>query len=181
VEGAMDSLKKKLFSLTKAQIVIIAAIFLVLCIFLMLFIGSVWGSIKQPIAFNHKIHADNELMCLDCHIYYEDHASSGRPTLEICSGCHEEPQGEGREEKKIVEHVQSGEEVEWKRLYRVPEDVLFSHRRHVVLGELECAQCHGKIGESTKPPAKPLKIKMKKCMNCHEDAEVSNDCISCHR
>ena len=177
----MDSLKKKLFSLSRTQIVIFSAIFLVLCIFLILAIGSVWGSIKQPIFFNHKIHADNELMCLDCHIYYEDHASSGRPTIDICSGCHEEPLGDSREEKKIVEHVQSGEEVEWERLYLVPEDVLFSHRRHVVLGSIECAVCHGNIGLSTKPPAKPLKIKMKKCMNCHEKTEVSNDCISCHR
>ena len=178
----MDFKNKKLFFLTKKnQVFILAPLVLIVGLFLIFSFVAVWGSVKQPIAFNHKIHADNELVCLDCHIYYEEHASSGRPSIEICSACHDEPQGEGLEEKKIVEYVKSGKEVEWKRLYRVPEDVLFSHRRHVVLGSMECSVCHGSIGESTKPPAKPIKIKMKKCMKCHDNSGADNDCIACHR
>jgi hypothetical protein len=83
--------------------------------------------------------------------------------------------------KKIVEYVNSGKEVEWQRLYQVPEDVFFSHRRHVVLGNVECKICHGDIGESSKPPSKPIRITMKKCMKCHKEKDVNNDCISCHR
>ncbi len=161
---------------------IIVLLFVILCgVLSVLAMRSFWGGIKQPIAFNHKIHAENGLVCLDCHIYYETQEFSGRPTIDICSGCHEEPQGEGHEEAKIVEFVQSGKEVDWKRLYRVPEDVTFSHRLHVVVGELECTACHGQIGETTKPPGKPVKIKMKKCMKCHEARNVDNDCIACHR
>ncbi len=73
------------------------------------------------------------------------------------------------------------EEIPWKRLYRVPPDVYFSHRRHVVLGEIECQTCHGDIGKSSMPPSRPLKISMKKCLKCHERRNVNNDCISCHR
>ena len=141
-----------------------------------------WGGVKQPIAFNHKIHAENDLECLDCHQLYKDHASSGRPLLETCAGCHEDPIGESKGEKKLVEHIQSGIEIEWQRLYRVPEDVYFSHRRHVVLADIMCANCHGAMEERTKPPSRPLeKITMKRCMSCHEDKGANNDCISCHR
>ncbi len=147
----------------------------------MIIFGNVWGRVKQPVAFNHKIHADNDLECLDCHPYFQEHASSGKPSIETCSSCHEEAMGESKNEEKIVEYVNSGKEVEWQRLYQVPEDVFFSHRRHVVLGEIECAICHGDIGESSKPPTKPIRITMKKCMQCHEEEDVTNDCISCHR
>ncbi len=154
----------------------------ILCgVFLVLSLGGLWGGVKQPIVFNHKIHGENGLECLDCHVHFQTQESSGRPTIDICSGCHEEPQGEGQEEAKIVEFVNSGKEVDWKRLYRVPEDVTFSHRLHVVVGELECAICHGRIGETTKPPKRPIKIKMKKCMKCHEAINADNDCIACHR
>ena len=167
--------------ISKNQIIALLGVLFVCVVITIVFFSSAWGSVKQPIDFNHKIHADNGLECLDCHSYFEEHASSGKPSIEICSGCHEEPQGESSEEKKIVEYVKSGEEVEWKRLYRVPEDVFFSHMRHVVLGSLDCTVCHGSIGESSKPPAKPIKIKMKKCMKCHEKSGADNDCIACHK
>jgi hypothetical protein len=137
--------------------------------------------IKQPIEFNHKIHADNDLECLDCHPYYKDHASSGRPALESCAACHEEPLGDSEAEKEVVRHIQEGTEIEWRRLFTVPEDVYFSHKRHVVLGEIPCKTCHGNIGESQSPPRNPKQLSMKRCMKCHREKGVDNDCISCHR
>ena len=85
------------------------------------------------------------------------------------------------ENRKLMEYIKSGKEIEWQRLYRAPEDVYFSHRRHVVFGNIECKTCHGDIGESSKPPSKALKITMKNCMDCHEEKEANNDCIACHR
>lgn len=144
-------------------------------------LGSLSGGVKQPIVFNHKIHAENGLECLDCHQLFEKYASSGRPSLETCSTCHEEPLGEGKEEAKLIEYVKSGKEIVWQRLYRVPEDVFFSHRRHVAIAGIECQVCHGSIGESSQPPSKPLKITMEKCMKCHNEKKADNDCIACHR
>jgi len=172
--------KMKRFKVSKNQIFILlggAVIFFTVIIIL----RTLWGGVKQPIAFNHKIHAENDLECLDCHSYFKEHASSGRPTLETCLNCHEEPLGESKAEKKLIEYIKSGNEIEWQRLYRVPEDVYFSHRRHVVLGSIECSTCHGDIGGSSKTPSKPIKITMKKCMKCHEEKEVDNDCVACHR
>lgn len=165
--------KRKIFVIIGAALVIIFIGIMVL--------RSLWGRIEQPLAFNHKIHMENDLECLDCHPYFKDHAPSGRPTLETCSNCHEEPLGESKEEKRLIEYIKSGNEIEWHRLYRVPEDVYFSHRRHVVLGNIECNTCHGNIGESSKPPSKPLKITMRKCMKCHEEKKADYDCIACHR
>ena len=36
-----------------------------------LILRNAWSGVKQPLAFNHKIHAENDLNCLDCHQYYE--------------------------------------------------------------------------------------------------------------
>lgn len=171
---------KKMFNFRKAGLVLVGLAGAVIVLFLVLLL-RLWGGTSQPIAFNHKIHAANDVACSECHPYYKDHAASGRPRLETCAACHEESLSESKEQLKVVEAVQKGEEIPWKRLYRVPEDVYFSHQRHVVLGGLECQTCHGDIGESTKPPARAVKIKMKKCMKCHEVKGVSNDCISCHR
>lgn len=166
---------------SKYSLIASGGIFLLLVLIILVVFRFTLGGIHQPIAFNHKIHADNDLECSDCHIYYKEHASSGRPSIEICAGCHEEPQGESKEEKRLIEYIQAGKEVDWQRLYRVPEDVYFSHRRHVVLGSLECMNCHGNIGESIKTPARPMKIDMEKCMKCHKEKGISNDCFACHR
>ena len=171
----------KRIKISRNQILVLLGGGFVFVVALIIVFQVVWGGVKQPIAFNHKIHAENDLECLDCHPYFQEYASSGKPSIETCSSCHEEPLGESKKEKKIVEYVNSGKEVEWQRLYQVPEDVFFSHRRHVVLGNIECKICHGDIGESSKPPSKPIRITMKNCMQCHEEKDVTNDCISCHR
>jgi hypothetical protein len=161
--------------------VFLLAVFLVVSAGILV-LSRLWGGVSQPFAFNHKIHGENGLECLDCHQNYEDRASSGKPALSLCAGCHEEPVGESANEKKLAERIRSGQEIAWQRLYRVPEDVYFSHKRHVVLGKMECRECHGDIGERAKPPSRPLvKITMKRCMGCHEQRGVVNDCIACHR
>jgi len=173
--------KLKKFKIPKSRWIILFCLLLV-AIGGILIVRNVWGGVKQPLAFNHKIHMENDLKCFDCHIYYEKQASSGKPRLEICAGCHEEPVGKREKEKIVVELVKSGREIEWQRLYRVPEDVYFSHRRHVVLGKIECDFCHGDIGHRSKPPSRPLKkMTMKKCLSCHKEKGTATDCISCHR
>lgn len=173
--------RMKEIKVSRNQILIFLAGSFIFISFLIVILRSVWGGVKQPISFNHQTHAENGLECLDCHPYFEERASSGKPSLETCAGCHEEPQGESKAEREIVEYVKSGKEVEWQRLYRVPEDVYFSHKRHVVMGEIECNICHGDIGTSSSPPSKSQKIAMKNCMKCHEEKEADNDCIACHR
>ncbi len=96
--------------------------------------------------------------------------------------CHAEALTQNPEEEKIREYAKRGEEIKWVRLYRVPDDVYFSHRRHVVLGKLECTTCHGRIGESIKPPLEPeVELNMDMCVACHQKMEKDTDCYACHR
>lgn len=171
----------KTFKIPKKSTFVLLGLAFIVSVFLVLLLLELQGKTIQPLAFNHKVHADNDLACADCHINFMDYSSSGRPTIEICAACHEESMTDSSEEKRVVESVQAGEEIEWKRLYRLPEDVYFSHRRHVAVGGIECATCHGDIGESVRPPTKPEKMTMDKCMNCHDETQADNDCIACHR
>lgn len=138
---------------------------------------------SQPIAFNHALHTQEwELDCDVCHRYVLEAEFAGRPKLEVCAACHEDPMTEGAEEARLVEYIQSGREIPWRRLYRVPSHVYYSHRRHVAVAKLDCVECHGEIGTTTLPPEKPLnKLTMKFCINCHEDQGVTTDCNACHR
>lgn len=138
--------------------------------------------IVQPVQFNHKVHATEGLECGNCHALFAREAASGRPSLRTCAKCHTEAAGESAEEAKVVEYVASGREIPWQRLYRVPPDVYFSHRRHVTLGGLTCETCHGSIGEMAAPPERPLtQLSMTFCTDCHGSRGITNDCLACHR
>lgn len=81
-----------------------------------------------------------------------------------------------------MEYIRNGQSVPWRRLYDVPDDVYYSHRRHVTVAQLECVECHGEIGTSTSPPTGPLNdLTMEFCIDCHEKQNASTDCIACHR
>jgi menaquinone reductase, multiheme cytochrome c subunit len=142
------------------------------------------GGVIQPIAYNHKVHIENAgLHCTDCHVHAMDMASATVPSLEVCQNCHStEPVSKSPEELKVLKYVADKKEIPWIRIYKVPDHVYFSHRRHVTGGKLECAACHGNMNEQTKPVTTAfLPVKMVNCMNCHKQRKVSNDCLACHR
>ena len=163
-------------------LIIPASILVILLIGLAFYLTP--DEIVQPIAYNHKIHIEEaELGCIDCHIYYEETVYATIPALEICTDCHgDEPISDSSEEIKLIEYINEEHEIPWLQVYNVPDHVYFSHRRHVVLGELECNECHGEVTELTKPAAWPLfELSMENCMDCHKKQNITNDCLSCHR
>jgi len=139
--------------------------------------------IHQPIQFSHQFHIKEwDFTCDMCHQHVLEEEYAGRPRNELCAGCHTDPIGDSSEEALLVEYVRSETEVPWRRLYNVPNHVYFSHRRHVTVAKIECAECHGDIGLSTSPPDLPLvDLKMKLCLTCHEKQGVTTDCDACHR
>ncbi len=104
----------------------------------------------QPINFNHVLHVEEvDDGCESCHYFREDGTFSGIPDLESCMECHEDVIGASEEEEKFVaEYVVPEREVPWLVYSRQPDCVYFSHAPHVIAGKMECAECHGHIGES---------------------------------
>lgn len=161
--------------------------------FLLLFLllslgGSAWlygelTGVPQPIAFPHETHVKTVgLQCVDCHPGVETSIHAQLPDLDFCLGCHQEPQKESKEEAKIRELAKLQHRPVFNKLFRFPNHVYYSHRRHVGIAKLACSQCHGAIAETTAPPSRPLvAVTMSFCLDCHEEKGVTTDCIACHR
>ena len=115
-----------------------------------IFPAVLYSEKKQPIDFNHKLHAQEvDDSCESCHFFRADGSFSGIPRLESCIECHDEVQGEDPQEVLFVEqYVRQEREVPWLVYSRQPDCVFFSHAAHVKTAKMECATCHGDIGES---------------------------------
>ena len=136
--------------------------------------------VVQPILFSHSAHTDVE--CETCHEGIRSSMHSGLPGLSTCLLCHEEPFTESAEEEKILRLSNDGQEQVFRKLFRLPDNVYYTHRRHVAIAELECDACHGAIAQTETPPETPLvRITMDLCLDCHEHEGVSTDCTRCHR
>jgi hypothetical protein len=136
---------------------------------------------EQPISFNHKKHQEQGVECATCHSHFKEQTFSGMPKVSICWECHKESITKHPDEEKIRQFQKKGEDIPWKRVYQQPDDVFFSHRRHVVLAGMECKSCHGDMGLSERPPSAPwVKMTMKWCMDCHTKTKANNDCLACH-
>lgn len=143
-----------------------------------------WGdSPRQPVSFNHLLHLEDVgLDCRDCHQYVFENRKATLPDREVCGECHSEMQGESVAEQKFVALLESEVELKWQRVYVLPKHVYFSHFRHVTLGQIGCQDCHGEMKQLTTPPTSPAVdiLEMDYCMDCHQERQVDNDCLSCH-
>lgn len=135
------------------------------------------GATVQPIAFNHARHQG--LACAVCHRGVEVQAQATLPGSDVCAKCHATaPAGV---DPSQWANLQRGA-ANWIRVTTVPEHVMFSHRRHVMLAKLDCSSCHGDIGQRTTPaPRAPVRLDMITCLGCHTQQGASEDCFACHR
>ena len=163
--------------------------------------GLVESGTTQPIQFPHKTHLDLKLACTTCHYRAEKEAVAGRPPTALCLGCHMGGDTQSQEIKKLRAFGETGREIPWRRVWRLPSHVYFPHRVHVTVAKVECQTCHGPMESLTRPPEAPLKIlAMDDCIACHEKLKspegggkaaaeatkmaarrISLDCITCHR
>lgn len=138
--------------------------------------------VSQPLAFNHRVHAEYDLECVDCHTQVMTAAVPGLPANAICQDCHDEALGESAAEQELLEWLANEQPIPWRPLFRQPAHVFFSHRRHANVGGLDCSLCHGDFGQLESPPTSvPTKLTMEQCEDCHTQSEVEDDCTSCHR
>jgi hypothetical protein len=128
--------------------------------------------VRQPIAFPHAKHQG--IGCTVCHRGAATTARAGIPNAAFCAKCHATIPG------RIA--TAAAEPIAWVQVTQLPTHVMFSHRRHVTLGTLDCESCHGKMKERTAPlGAAPIRIEMKTCLSCHHREGAAEDCAACHR
>jgi len=134
--------------------------------------------IAQPAAFNHARH--RAVACVNCHRGVESSARATLPAQADCARCHATaPPGIADAQWPLSDRTRP---IVWVQVTRLPDHVMFSHRRHVVAGNLACASCHADIGQRTTPPgAAPVRLDMKACLSCHQREGASEDCDGCHR
>ncbi|HYB89892.1 MAG TPA: cytochrome c3 family protein [Candidatus Binataceae bacterium] len=147
-------------------------------------------AVEQPIAFDHHRHVSgkNGIACTSCHETVEKETFAGIPQPDTCMSCHRiikrmtaAKLAAKPELAKLKDFAAAGW-IPWNRVYGQPDYVFFSHRRHVVIGKVECATCHGDMTSLTSPPVRPaINQSMDWCMNCHQQRQASTDCISCHK
>lgn len=116
---------------------------------------------SQPIAFPHSRHAgENGIDCKYCHNSVTKSKHAGIPTVNVCMNCHKQISGEGKpfagEIKKIYAAAGWNPNIKpaggyngktspiiWNKVHVLPDHVYFNHSQHVVVGGVDCKQCHG--------------------------------------
>ncbi len=139
--------------------------------------------VTQPIAFDHKRHVQEELVCADCHAGVEKGKHATFPSIRQCLLCHSEPQGTHPDEPKIRAYAEKKQEIPWIQVNRLPGHVHFSHVAHVGFAKMDCRECHGDMKEATEPVASSQigHLDMDACVDCHKEKGVSADCLRCHK
>lgn len=155
---------------------------------------------SQPIEFPHTIHAGiNGIDCKYCHNSVTKSKSAGLPTVNVCMNCHKQIAGAGEQVAKIkkiyeaagwdgAQYTGKTKEIIWNKVHVLPDHVYFNHSQHVVVGGLDCKQCHGdmtKQQETAKVmPVEELNkiegnvvltkptLTMGWCIECHAEKEI---------
>ena len=95
-----------------------------------------------------------------------------------CVLCHMRFETESPAIQKLAKIHREGGDLEWIRVYRVPDFVFFSHASHVNSG-IACERCHGLV-QDRHILDKDVATNMESCMNCHATRKVSMECPFCH-
>ncbi len=120
--------------------------------------------------------------CMGCHNGAAESAQASIPNTKICAACHVPPLGSGPEETKLAGFIKQEAAIRWTQVYDyLPGDIVFSHARHVELGQVRCQECHGPVEAAERPLSLQVELSMEDCMACHEASGASNDCAACHK
>jgi len=158
---------------------------------------------SQPIEFPHKIHAgDNGIDCKYCHNTVTESKSASIPSVNVCMNCHKQIVGQDEQVAKIQkiydaagwdpvkkEYTGKTKPIVWNKVHVLPDHVYFSHKQHVVVGQVDCKQCHGDMttmSETVKVQyvedlnkidgnvqLTKSTLTMGWCIECHQEKEIS--------
>ncbi len=141
---------------------------------------------EQPIKFSHKIHAgQNKINCVYCHSSVEKSRHAGIPSANVCMNCHKAV-SEGKEtgtteiakiyaavgwdaDKQVYNKPE--QPIKWVKVHNLPDHAYFNHSQHIVVGKLECAECHGDV-PAMETVEQHAPLTMGWCIKCHGEKEV---------
>ncbi len=164
---------------------------------------------SQPIAFPHDVHAGtNGIDCKYCHNSVTKSKSAGLPTVNVCMNCHKQINGRTPEQQAQIAKIYDAagwnpegagaytgktKPIVWNKVHVLPDHVYFNHSQHVVVGGVDCKQCHGdmaKMKETAKVqpvselnkvegniPLTKATLTMGWCIECHGAKEISTGSI----
>lgn len=154
---------------------------------------------SQPIQFPHDVHAGkNGIDCKYCHNSVEKSKSAGIPTVNVCMNCHKQIQGDDEAEQKQINKIYQAagfipegggqytgetENLVWNKVHALPDHVYFNHSQHVVVGGIDCKQCHG---DMTKQHELPRVVPVEELNEVDGNIELTKPtltmgwCIECH-
>ncbi|MFA9498462.1 MAG: cytochrome c3 family protein [Deltaproteobacteria bacterium] len=134
---------------------------------------------EQPIPFSHRIHTGvKAIQCRFCHPYVERSIYPGIPPVEKCLYCHKYIIANHPWIQKEHEYFNTRTPTPWKKVFYIPEHVLFNHQRHIKK-EVGCEKCHGQI--ETMDRIRGKRFKMGFCVECHKSKGANLDCwLACH-
>jgi hypothetical protein len=165
----------------RLQLLILSVLLILTALFVYFFYlmpGAGAGPV-QPIAFSHRVHAGHKKIdCRFCHPYADRSLSPGIPPVEKCLYCHDHIITRHPEILKEHEYFDTDTPTPWKKVFHVPEHVLFNHERHIKK-EFDCSACHGDIEGVDR--LKRHDFEMGFCIQCHRKENANLDCwLSCH-
>ena len=120
---------------------------------------------RVDVVFSHATHEAAEFPCVRCHAAALTGARAGFPAGKACLPCHREVA-----QNRVI--------VPPSPVYQLPDFVFFRHSQHAAKG-ITCEACHGNVW-SQDPIVPVLAMKMKACVDCHQQNHAPVTCTVCH-
>ncbi len=134
---------------------------------------------RQPIDFSHRVHVRRGLACDYCHQDVMRSNYAGLPSLLKCISCHREVIPYYPQVQILHAYWRKQRPIPWRRVYRLPDYVHFSHRPHIASG-IACQTCHGNVGAMNRL-RQVVNFNMSTCLTCHRAYGAKTDCFqTCH-
>ena len=141
---------------------------------------SMPSSRRTEPSFPHRVHViDNQLACTVCHGSVLSSEQPGMPPPELCAPCHDQFDGDKPMGRRVSAFFDEQSRYRTVAVSGLTSDVTFSHRQHVTGAKLDCVACHGDVASQEDVPLAPL-ARMAACVDCHQQAGLSNACEQCH-
>lgn len=124
---------------------------------------------QQPVPFDHQSHTRAGIDCRYCHTAVEQSAFAGIPSASTCMDCHRHIWRDSPLLLPVSQSAAGGPALQWKRVSRLPDHVIFDHSIHLAKG-VGCDTCHGRVDQMRL--VSPVRTyHMAWCLDCHRHPE----------